>query len=167
MSLTADSLAPSIASKALCNTDTEIVDGLFDVRHYESGTVIAKLENNQSENFSILAQGAIKVKIKNNVGESTIRIVKPGETLKLEDMAGLPTIEKGEALQNHATLYAEGETKVLSLNRIKFESMVKFQPEIMYHVFQSMVRSVNEILQSMNSQNEELKNYIYGMNGRH
>jgi CRP/FNR family cyclic AMP-dependent transcriptional regulator len=167
MSLVIDTLNSSTVSEKLSNTEVEVIDGLFDVQDYKSGTVIAQPEDQQSENMSFLAHGNIKVKVQSSVGESTIHILKPRDILNPGDLTGISTLDNGAASQTHTTLYAVGDTKVLSLDRVKFESMVNFQPEIMYHVIQGMVRSGHDILQSMNYQYEELRNYIYGVNGRY
>jgi CRP/FNR family cyclic AMP-dependent transcriptional regulator len=167
MSLVIDTLNSSTVSEKLSNTEVEVIDGLFDVQDYKSGTVIAQPEDQHLENMSILAHGNIKVKVQSSVGESTIHILKPRDILNPGDLTGISTLDSGAASQTHTTLYAVGDTKVLSLDRVKFESMVNFQPEIMYHVIQGMVRSGHDILQSMNYQYEELRNYIYGVNGRY
>lgn len=167
MSLMIDTLNSSTVPEELSNTEAEIINGLIDVQDYKSGTAIAQPEDKQSENMSILAHGNIKVKVQSSVGESTVQILKPGDILKSGDMAGIPTFDNGSASQTQTTLYAVGDTKVLSLDRVKFESMVKFQPEIMNHVIQGIVRSGHEILQSMNYEYVELRNYIYGVNGRY
>lgn len=167
MSLVIDALNSSTVSEELSNTEVEIIDVFFDAQDYKSGTVIAQPEDKQSENMSILAHGNIKVKVQSSVGESTIHILKPGDILNPGDLTGISTFDNGAASQTHTTLYAVGDTKVVSLDRVKFESMVKFQPEIMYHVIQGMVRSGHDILQSMNFQYVELRNYIYGVNGRY
>lgn len=161
ISLVIDTLNSSTVSEKLSNTEGEVIDGLFDVQDYKSGTAIAQPEDQQLENMGIPAHGNIKVKVQSSVGESTIRILKPG------DLAGISTLDNGAASQTHTILYAVGDTKVLSLDRVKFESMVKFQPEINYHVIQGMVRSGHDILQSMNYEYIQLRNYIYGVNGRY
>lgn len=167
MSLVIDTLNSSTVSEELSNTEVEIIDGLFDVQDYKSGTAIAQPEDQQLENMSILAHGNIKVKVQSSVGESTIRMLKPGDILKPGDLAGISTLDNGAASQAHTILYAVGDTKVLSLDRVNFESMVNFQPEIIYLVIQGMVRSGHNILQSMNYEYIQLRNYFYGVNGRY
>ena len=83
-------LKPSAISEELNNTEVEVIDGIFDVKNYKSGTVIA-----QTEDRSILALGSIKVKVKSSVGESTIQILKPGDIFKLGDLAGMPDSDNG------------------------------------------------------------------------
>jgi len=167
MSLVTNTLNSSTVSEEMLNTEVEIIDGLFEVQDYISGNVIAQPEDQQSQNMSFRAQGNIKVKVQSSVGESTIHILKPGDLLKPDELAGIFTLDNDATSHTHTTLYAVGDTKVLSLDRAKFESMVRFQPEIMYHVIQGVVRSGHDILQSMDFQYVELRNYFYGVNGRY
>lgn len=160
MSLVIDKLNSSAVSEEPNNTGIETIAGLFDVRDYKSGTVITR-----SEDMSILAHGDIKVKVQNGVGESTIQILRPGDILDLGDMAGIPVADNGAPAQAETTLYAVGDTKVLSADRVELEKMSKCQPENSHGVMQGMARSVHDILQSMSYQNAELRNYIYRING--
>lgn len=140
--------------------EVESVDVLFDIRDYKSGTVIAK-----SEDLSILAHGDIKVKVQSSVGESTIQILKPGDILDLGNMAGRPVSGNGAPSQTETTLYAVGDTKVLSADRVELEKLSKFQPGNLHCVIQGMAQSAYDILHSLNYQNAELRNYFYRING--
>ena len=159
MVLVADILRTSAISEELSDIEAETINGLLDIQDYQSGSVIS-----QSENMSILTLGNIKVKAQNSVGVSTIRILKPGDILGLGYPAGLRAIDNGTASQTFTILYALGDTQVLSLDKAKFESLVKFPPEILYHVIQGLIRSGHGLLQSMHSQYIELRNYFYGVN---
>jgi len=160
MTTVISTLKPSAISEELNNTEVELIDGLFGVKNYKSGTVIA-----QTEDRSILALGSIKVKVKSSVGESTIQILKPGDIFKLGDLAGMPDSDNGSVSQIPTTLYAVGDTKVLSLDQIWFENTCKFQSENLQCVMQGMARSVYDILQIMKYQYVELRNYFYRING--
>lgn len=94
MSLVIDTLNSSTISEDSKSIEVEIIDGLFDVQDYKSGTVIAQPEDRQSENMSILAQGNIKVKAQSSVGESTINMLKP------VNLAGISTFDYAE-LRNY------------------------------------------------------------------
>lgn len=142
------------------NDEVESIDVSFDIRDYKSGTVIAK-----SEDLSILAHGDIKVKVQSGVGESTIRILRPGDILDLGDMAGRPASDNGTPSQTETTLYAVGDTKVLSADRVELEKLSKFQPGNLHCIIQGMAQSAYDILHSLNYQNAELRNYFYRING--
>ena len=160
MSLEIEKPKSSTDLAELSKNEHEAIEGLFDVQDYQPGTVIAR-----SEGVSILTQGEIKVKVRSDVGESTIQILKPGDMLETGCLPGLHTYDKGDVSQNETTLYAVGVTKVLSVEHVAFENMSKLQTENMHYVLQGMVHSVHDILQSMKHQIVELRNYIYRVNG--
>jgi signal-transduction protein with cAMP-binding, CBS, and nucleotidyltransferase domain len=167
MSILIDTLNSPKVFNQMSNTEVEIIEGLFDVQDYKSGTAIAQPEDRQLKEVSILAQGSIKVKVQSSVGESTIRIFKPGDILKPGDLAGISTFGNDADSQTNTKLYAIGDTKILSLDRGTAESIFNFQPEIMSHVIRDIVRSGHDILQNMNFEYLQLRNYIYGVNGRY
>jgi CRP-like cAMP-binding protein len=77
------------------------------------------------------------------------------------------TFVGGAAAQISATLYAVGATKVLSLERDKFESLINSHPMIIYRVMRGLARNMHGIVRRENSQSTELRNYIYRANGRY
>ena len=107
------------------------------------------------------AYGDIEVKIESGDGESIIHVLKPG------DLAGMITFVGGAAAQISATLYAVGATKVLRLERAKFESLINSHSTIIYRVMRGVARSMHDIVRRTNSQSTELRNYIYRTNGRY
>jgi hypothetical protein len=167
MSILVDTLNSPKVSNQMSNTEVEIIEGLFDVQDYKSGTAIAQPEDRQLKEVSILAQGSIKVKVQSGVGESTIRILKPGDILEPGDLAGISTFGNEADSQTKTKLYAVGDTKILSLDRGTAESIFNFQPEMMSNVIRDIVRSGHDILQNMNFEYLQLRNYIYGVNGRY
>ena len=167
MSILVDTLNSPKVSNQMSNTEVEIIEGLFNVQDYKSGTAIAQPEDRQLKEVSILAQGSIKVKVQSSVGESTIRILKPGDILEPGDLAGISTFGNEADSQTKTKLYAVGDTKILSLDRGTAESIFNFQPEMMSNVIRDMVRSGHDILQNMNFEYLQLRNYIYGVNGRY
>lgn len=115
----------------------------------------------RADNLYILAYGDIEVKIESVDGESIIHVLKPG------DLAGMITFVGGAAEQISAKLYAVGATKVLSLERDKFESLINTHPMIVYRVMRGVARNLHGIVRRENSQAAELRNYIYRANGRY
>jgi CRP-like cAMP-binding protein len=88
-------------------------------------------------------------------------VLKPG------DLAGIITFVGGAASQVSATLRAVGDTKVLSMPRARFETLINSHPMIMYRVMRGVVRDVHGIVRRMNTQSAELSNYIYRSHGRY
>ncbi|MBI3223386.1 MAG: cyclic nucleotide-binding domain-containing protein [Nitrosomonadales bacterium] len=161
MSLVIDTLRTSTITEELSDAEVEILAGLFEVKDYKSGEVIAQPGVENHDNLFILAHGDIEVKIKSGAEEATIHVLKPG------DLAGMITFAGGEASQVSATLYSVGNTKVLSLDRAKFETLINSHPMIVYRVMRGVVRDVHSIVRRMNVQSNELSNYIFRSHGRY
>lgn len=161
MSLVIDTLRTSTITEELSDAEVEILAGLFETRDYKGGEIIVEPGDQQPDNLYILAHGDIEVKIQSSEGKSTIHVLKPG------DLAGMITFVGGAASQVSATLLAIGSTKVLSLDRIRFESLVNSHPMIVYKVMRGLARNMHGIVRRMNTESAELSNYIYRTHGRY
>ena len=161
MSLVTDTLLTSTITEELNAAEVELLAGLFDVQSYKAGEIIVQPSDEQPDNLYILASGDIEVKIDSAAEQTTIHVLKPG------DLAGIITFAGGAASHVQATLYAVGDTKVLSMPRIKFETLINTHPMIMYKVMRGVVRNVHGIVRRVNSQSNELSNYIYRTHGRY
>jgi CRP/FNR family cyclic AMP-dependent transcriptional regulator len=161
MSLVIDTLRTSTVTDELSDDEVKVIEGLFGVQEYKSGEAIVQPGDARPDNLYILAHGDIEVKIKSDDGEFVIHVLKPG------DLAGMITFVGGAAEQISAMLYAVGATKVLSLERDKFESLINSHPMIVYRVMRGVVRNLHGIVRRTNSQSAELINYIYRANGRY
>ena len=161
MSLVLDTLRISTITEELSDAEIEIIAGLFEVQDYKAGQVIVRPGDKQPDNLYILAHGDIEVKIESSGEDSTIHVLKPG------DLAGIITFVGGAASEISATLYAVGNTKVLSMARAKFEKLINSHPMLVYKVMRGVVRNVHGIVRRVNSQSAELSNYIYRTHGRY
>ena len=161
MSLVLDTLRISTITEELSDAEVKILAGLFEVQDYKSGAIIVQPGDQQPDNLYILAHGNVEVKIESSGEDSTIHVLKPG------DLAGIITFVGGAASDISATLYAVGNTKVLSVTRAKFETLINSHPMMVYKVMRGVVRNVHGIVRRVNSQSAELSNYIYRTHGRY
>jgi len=159
MSLIIDTLKTSTITEELSDAEVAILASLFELQDYRGGTFIVKQGDELPDNLYILAHGDIEVKFRSGTQESTIHILKPG------DLAGIINFVGGA--QSSATLCAVGDTKVLSLERAKFETLINSHPMIVYKVMRGVVRNVHGIVRRVNSETAELSNYIYRTRGRY
>jgi len=159
MSIVMDTLHNSAITEELNNAEVKILASLFDVEDHKSGKAITPDE--KRDNLYILAHGEIAVKIQSGDVQSTIHVLKPG------DLAGIITFVGGAASQHSAELYAIGDTQVLSLERVKFETLINSHPMIVYKVMRGVVRNVHSIVRHMNAQSSEMSNYIFRTHGRY
>ena len=161
MSLVIDTLRTSTITEELSDAEVQIISGLFDVQDYKAGQAIIRPGFDQPDNLYILAHGEIQVKIQSSEGEAAIHVLKPG------DLAGIITFAGGTSEHISATLSAVGDTKLLSLPKAKFETLINTHPMIVYKVMRGVVRDVHGIVRRMNAQSAELSNYIYRIHGRY
>lgn len=162
MSLVIDTLRTSPVTEELSDAEVEILAELFSIQEYKAGDVIVQPRDDQPDNLYILANGEIEVKIESGSGdETTVHVLKPG------DLAGMITFAGGAATQISATLYAVGPTKVLSMPRSRFETLINSHPMIVYRVMRGVIRNMHGIVRRVNSESAELANYIYKSGGRY
>lgn len=161
MSLVMDTLRISTITEELSDAEVEILAGLFEVQDYKASQVIVKPGDELPDNLYILAHGDIEVKIESSGEDSIIHVLKPG------DLAGIITFVGGAASDISATLCAIGNTKVLSLERARFETLINTHPMLVYRVMRGVVRNVHGIVRRVNRQSAELSNYIYRTRGRY
>lgn len=161
MSLVTDTLRISTITEELSDAEVDILAGLFEVQDYKAGEAIVQPGSEQPDNLYILAHGDIEVKIESGSEKSIIHVLKPG------DLAGIITFVGGAASDITATLYAVGNTKVLTMERARFEKLINSHPNMVYKVMRGVVRNVHGIVRRVNSQSAELSNYIYRTHGRY
>jgi len=161
MSLVIDTLRSSTITEELNDAEVQIISGLFEIQDFKAGQFIVHPGVEQPDNLYILAHGEIQVKIQSSEGEAAIHVLKPG------DLAGIITFAGGTSEHISATLCAIGETKVLSMPRAKFETLINTHPMIVYKVMRGVVRDVHGIVRRMNAQSAEMSNYIYRIHGRY
>ncbi len=161
MSLVIDTLRTSSVTEELSDAEVEILAELFEVKDFKSGATIVQPNGDHADNLYILAHGDIEVKISSDEGETTIHVLKPG------DLAGMITFVGGAVSQVSASLYAIGDTQVLYLERAKFEALLNSHPMIVYKVMRGLARNMHGIVRRVNSESQELSNYIFRTHGRY
>ncbi len=154
MSLVIDTLRASTLSDGLGDAEAEILAGLFEVNDYKDGEVVISPEDPRTGNLCVLAQGHIEVRVLAGEEESTVYVLNPG------DLTAMITFVGGTASEISATLYAVGETRVLSLAQSRFENLVNTHPMIVYRVMQGVARQVHGIVRRVNQQSAELCDYV-------
>ncbi len=161
MSLVLETLRTSPVTEELSEAEVEILADLFVVQDFKAGEIIVQPKDEQPDNLYILASGEVDVKIESGGDESTVHVLKPG------DLAGMITFAGGAATQISATLYAVGPTKVLSMERARFETLINTHPMLVYRVMRGIIRNMHGIVRRVNIESAELTNYIYKTGGRY
>lgn len=138
-------LSKSPLLEELSTSEIEIVLSLLNTRHVSRGDVITKPRDEHADNLFILVQGQIEVLIESEEGINSIFVVNPG------DLAGIITFSGRSISPIKVTVVALEATQVLSLDRIKFESLIYTNPQLMYRFYQGMVRHTHRMMRHFDS----------------
>jgi len=117
-------------------------------------------EGKQDDTIYVVVKGRLEAVVRTGGGAMlTLQVLKPG------DMVG----ELGfiDGVEHSAGLRALGECELLTLHRENFEGLLERDPQLVYKVMRSIMRTVHRILRHMNCQYVELSNYISRQHGRY
>lgn len=129
------------------------------VRKLKNGELLLK-EGKVDDCLSVIIKGQIEVTRDVGGGEYvTIRTLTKG------DIAGAMGFIDGAP--HSATLRANGNAVVYSLQRNQFESLLDTQPKLVYQVMRAIVRSLHSSMLRMNMEYVEMSNYITKTHGRY
>lgn len=132
--------------------DCEILEKIMGIRRISVGDTVIR-EGETDHTLYVVAEGQVKVTEAAAKGDKLVlHILKPG------DLCG----EMGfvDGAPHSATLIAEQDTTLLSLEREAFESLIGEHPHVVYHVMRSIVRMGHVVLKRMNLHHLEMNNYI-------
>ncbi len=152
----------STLTEELRDAEIETLARIIEVKEYKAGDVLVQPGNDRLKNaLIILASGDVEATA--NVGgeQAVLHLLQPG------DLAGIITFVGGNVAQISATTVAKTDSKVLVLERSKFESLLNTQPAIVYYVMRGIVRHTHGIVRRMNMQSVEMTNYIHQTHGRY
>ncbi|ADE12932.1 Crp/Fnr family transcriptional regulator [Sideroxydans lithotrophicus] len=152
----------STLTEELRDAEIESLARIIEVKDYKAGDVLVQPGNDRLKNaLIILASGEVEATA--NVGgeQAILHLLQPG------DLAGIITFVGGNVAQISATTIAKTDSKVLVLERSKFESLLNTQPAIVYYVMRGIVRHTHGIVRRMNMQSVEMTNYIHQTGGRY
>jgi CRP-like cAMP-binding protein len=161
--------ADTMISKETIN-NTPLGEGLTDAQcvmlaevvtpcSIKDGTFLIE-EGQKDDAIHVLTRGRLEVLTRSGGGSwVTLQLLKEG------DMVG----EMGfiDGVEHSASLRALGNCDLIRLDRDSFESLIKKDPELVYQVMRSIMRTVHRILRGMNAQYVELTNYIAKQHGRY
>lgn len=155
-------LRNSTLSEELRDSEIEHLANMITVREYKAGEYILRAgETELKDSLLILGSGDVEATAATNGEHMTLHMLKMG------DLAGIIGFVGGNVLQISATIVAKTDSKVLVLERARFESLLNSQPAIVYYVMRGIVRHVHGIVRRMNTQSVEMNNYIHKTHGRY
>ncbi|HXY96704.1 MAG TPA: cyclic nucleotide-binding domain-containing protein [Steroidobacteraceae bacterium] len=101
----------------------------------------------------VVVEGRVQV-VKDSVHGRTVL-----HTLKPEDLIGELSFMDDEP--RYGALIASGPTKVLSLSRADFETLVETEPRVVYKVMRSIMRVAHRVQRNLSRELQEMQNYVY------
>ena len=162
--LVLQALCSSTLTEELRDSEIDALAGLIEVQEFKAGKSILKPgdENNKlNDALLILGSGAVEATVMSDGEKVTLHLLKPG------DLAGIIGFVGGNVAQISATVEAKHDSKVLVLDRARFETLLNTQPAIVYYIMRGIVRHVQGIVRRMNMQSAQMNNYIFKQGGRY
>jgi CRP-like cAMP-binding protein len=139
--------------------EVRVLAGLVTVRDLRDGEVLVE-EGHSDSTLHVVVSGAIKVAHRDEDGrQNTLH------TMTAHDFVGELSFMDDEV--RYASLIASGPTRVFSLNREKFETLVATHPRVVYKAMRAIMRVVHAIQRRLSMQMIELQNYIYKTHGKY
>lgn len=155
----------STLAEELRDAEIEALARIITVREYKAGEIIVQQgDNSQSElrdTLLILGSGEVEATATTGGEKATLHLLKQG------DLAGIIGFVGGNVAQVSANVVAKADSKLLLLDRARFEALLNSQPAIVYYVMRGIVRHVHGIVRRMNMQSVEMSNYLYRIQGRY
>jgi CRP/FNR family transcriptional regulator, cyclic AMP receptor protein len=165
--MTADDLILKILHNSdltseLRDAEIEALAAIMTVHDYKAGEFLLRPGDNRLEKtLMILGTGEVEATAAIKGEKATLHLLQPG------DIAGIITFVGGDATQISATVQVKQDSKVILLERARFESLLNTNPAIVYYVMRGIVRHVHGIVRRMNMQSVEMTNYIHRTGGRY
>lgn len=155
-------LCSSSLTDELRDSEIELLAECIVVRDYKAGAVILKPGDTElRDTLLILASGDVEATATAGGEQMSLHLMKPG------DLAGIIGFVGGNVMQISNTIIAKTDSKLLLLDRVRFESLLNTHPAIVYYVMRGVVRNAHGIMRRMNMQSVELSNYMFKQGGRY
>ena len=151
-------LKNSFLGEELDAAELEALAGLMEAHVLADGETLVSQDEADPRLF-LLAEGRLEVWSEGGDGPHRAYVMKPGE------FAGVRAFV--DRAPRQATLKAHGEALVYSLSPERFESLLDRQPRLVYRIMRALVRITHVNLMRMNSEAQELANYVFKRGGRY
>jgi CRP/FNR family cyclic AMP-dependent transcriptional regulator len=159
MNITADQILESRLGTELSEEEAATLAELMDMRELGSGDYLIT-EGMSDDSLHVIVEGTLEV-VKRTAGDTTasIAVIREGH------LAGELSFIDGTV--HTVGLRALSDSKIMSLARDDFESIVDDNPQLIYKVLRAVARSAHRIMHQMNHEFIELNNYIFKQHGRY
>jgi len=159
MNNTPNLLLNSSLGTELSEDEADVLNDLMSLRELADGEFLIT-EGTHDNSLHVLLEGKLEVVKRTGAGEiASLAVRREG------DLAGELSFIDGEL--HTVGLRALCDTRVLSLPREEFESIVDANPQLVYKLMRAVARSAHRIVHQMNHEFIELNNYIFKQHGRY
>lgn len=143
----------------LDETEAAVLGDLMTSRELADGDYLIK-EGSVDNSLHVLLEGKLEVVKHTGAGDiSSLAILREG------DLAGELSFIDGH--EHTVGLRSLTHSRVLSLAREDFETIIDQNPQLVYKVMRAIARSTHRIVHRMNTEFIELNNYIFKQHGRY
>lgn len=153
-----EAVIDSALGQELGKDECQILTGVMKVRRLTDGQYLVK-EGEDDNHLFILTSGKLIVSSMMDGKEVDVYKMKVGEC------AGTRAFV--DRAPRQASLRASGETVVYTLDPKDFESLLDEYGAVVYKVMRGLFRLTHKNLMRMNSETQELSNYINKTGGRY
>ena len=159
MTSTAEQILESTLGLEFSDEDAATIAALMDERSLADGDYLCE-EGGADDTLHVILDGKLEV-VKKTPADAVASLA----VLREGDMAGELSFIDGET--HTVGLRALADTRIASLTRSTFESIIDEHPQLVYRVMRAVARSAHRIVHRMNADFIELSNYIFKQHGRY
>lgn len=141
--------------------EVNVFASLFTIQYFEVGELVAELDGSLKDSLMILAEGEIGVNAMVGNESVMLHLKAPGDLARIISFVG------GNNVNISAQITVRKKSAVLLLQRSRLESLLHTHPSIVYCVMRNLVQHVHGVARRKNTENKELCNYVYRINGRY
>lgn len=132
---------------------------IVDLRECADGEVLVE-EGNRDSHLFVPITGKIEItKLDEHNVSSVLHTLRPG------DLAGELSFMDGEP--RYASLIASGPTRVLVLERERFEKLLPSHPVVVYKAMRAIMRVAHNVQRKMNRQMVDMQHYLFRTGGKY
>lgn len=153
-----EAIVDSSLGQELEKDECQILTNVMKIRTLTDGEVLVK-EGDDDNTLFILTKGKLIVSSEIDGKNMSVYTMKVGECAGTRAFVDLAP--------RRATLTAEGNTTVYTLEPEDFEQLLERHPRIVYKVMRGLFRLTHINLMRMNVETQELSNYIHKSGGRY
>lgn len=141
--------------------EVNVFAGLFTIQYFEVGELVAELDGSLKDALMILVEGELEVNAMVGNESVMLHLKAPGDLARIISFVG------GNNVNISARITVRKKSAVLLLQRSRLESLLHTHPSIVYCVMRNLIQHVHGVARRKNTENKELCNYVYRMNGRY